>query len=187
MTKVYKLYNSEYYLFINGDILLSPFILIELKKIKIHPNYIRIYGTSDRHNVNVENTKNIENINLHNWLYRNGHQYTLCGQDAFLTSKLTFNAKQINILNEVCVGRIKIDNILLGIAVKDKNITTIDLSNIFQSVHLQYRINNNIIKKDYNWNNDILFKIKSPLIALACMNRIKWYVNKTNYILYTYN
>lgn len=185
MTKVYKLYNAVYYLFINGDILLSPFLNIELSKLKIHLYYKRIYGTSDRHNVYIDAVKKIEDRNRHNIYYKKGRQYTLCGQDAFLTNRNTFNKKQIEILNEIGVGRIKIDNIILGMAVKDKNIITFDLSNIFKAIHLQYHSNYNIIKRDYNWNRDILAKLNSKLITLACMNRIKWKVNITTYKLYT--
>lgn len=180
MTKVYNLFDSEFFLFINGDILLSPFICSELRKLNIQSRVMRIYGTCDRHNVFVDKEKKIENINFHYVAYKTGQQYTLCGQDAYLTNKNTFNKKQIGILNEIGVGRIKIDNIILGMAIKDKNITTIDFSDIFQAIHLQYRNNYRIIKRDYYWNNKILIKLSSPLIGLACMDRIKWKISLSN-------
>lgn len=180
MLKVYSLYNAEFYLYINGDILLSPSLYIDFMKINIFNNQYRIYGTSDRHNAYIDNYDIKLLMINHNNLYNESKQYTLCGQDAFLTKRNTFNEKQIIILNNLAIGRVKIDNIILGMAIKDKEILTIDFSNIFKVVHLQYHKRYAIEKKDYLWNKYVSNKFKSRLIALACMNKIRWTINSSN-------
>lgn len=170
-----KLYDSKFYAYINGDILISPKINSVFKKIDLILYYKRIYITSDRHNVYINNTKNI-NISDHSDLYRKSEKFTRCGMDTFITTKTTFNSKQMNVLNNLTIGRIGIDNILLGMAIKDRNIITLDLSEAVEAIHVKYIIANKtdrIKKVDYNWNKYIAAKFKSDIIGYACLNRIR--------------
>lgn len=163
-------------MYINGDILISPFICHYLIKFNLLEHKKRLYITSDRHNVNIDNITYFH-TNSHKNIYNNGLQYTKCGQDIFLTSKNTFTKNQMKILKNFVVGRTRIDNTILGMALKDKEIITIDLSDVIQAIHLQYskggKYKFNIKKVDYNWNDKMLLKLKSNLTDFACLYDIK--------------
>lgn len=161
-------------MYINGDILISPFILNFFIKISYKLKNKRVYITADRHNIYIDDSSYIE-LDKHNDIYNNAKSYTKCGQDVFITTKRTFNNGQMIILNKIAIGRFGIDNIILGMAVKDKNIITIDISEVAQAVHIKPKNNINsyiIKKKDNSWNYNSIRKANRKVIGFACLDRI---------------
>lgn len=168
-------------MYINGDILVSPFIINFFVKYKYKLKDKRIYITCDRHNIYINHSQFIK-INAHNEIYKCGKQYTKCGQDVFITTKRTFNEDQMIIIKNIAIGRIGIDNIILGMALKDKRIITLDISDIIQATHIQYskQISKNRIKKvDYHWNYNIIKSFSRKLIGFACLDKIHCIYNST--------
>lgn len=60
-------------------------------------------------------------------------------------------------------------------AIKDKDIISLDISNVIQAVHVQYIKRSSIKcvtkKADYKWNYNIIKIMHINLIGFACLNR----------------
>lgn len=58
------------------------------------------------------------------------------GIDYFIFTKYTFSYSDINILNEIVVGRIRYDNIILSIVLLPKSNNVIDVTSYIKAIHL---------------------------------------------------
>lgn len=130
-------YKSNYYMFINGDIIITPNIsdvvvkLNNLTREKMLNKDILCVATRS---TLCYTTNNLYASKYHSDLYFKGAKSRTCSQDAFLMSKNVYNLNN-NVYNNLLVGRAGIDNIILGCGLKNKNVEVIDLTNSLIAIH----------------------------------------------------
>lgn len=130
---------SKFYMYINGDIILSPNIrniiitLIKYINMKIIKSNILCVATRST----IYSTIQFENITYNHYkLYKMGVMSGPYSQDVFLLTKLIYEFNS-EIYNKLLVGRAGIDNIILAVALKNRNIDVIDASDSIAPIHIE--------------------------------------------------
>lgn len=134
-----KLYESKFYMFVNGDIIISPNIRsIIISIIKFMNNHIlkkNILCVATRSSISF----NICNINKnynHYKLYTLGIKSCPYSQDVFIMTKSIYKF-YYELYNKLLIGRAGIDNIILGKAINNKMIDVIDATDSISPIHLE--------------------------------------------------
>lgn len=134
-----KKYKAKFYMYINGDIIISPqirnIIHTLMKYINIRIIRANILCIATRSTI----YSSINNISLyynHYKLYKTGVKSGPYSQDVFIMTKMLY-LYNFKIYNKLLVGRAGIDNIILGTALSNKNIDVIDASDSIAPIHLE--------------------------------------------------
>lgn len=139
MEQSIKRYKSNYYMYINGDIVITPYIYEIIKFI----NKYKEKGVI-KQNILCVATRSTLNFNslffynsiFHYQLYKKGIKSATYSQDVFLMNEMTYKS-HLNTYKNLLIGRAGIDNIILGCALKDKSINVIDFTNSIAAIHLE--------------------------------------------------
>lgn len=132
-------YNSKLYMFINGDIIISPNIRSIIYKIFALTNQKQIKANilcvATRSTILSSTYKNSNSSN-HYILYNSGIKSRSCSIDVFIMTKKLYRLNY-RIYNKLLVGRAGIDNVILAMALKNKNIDVIDATYSIAPIHLE--------------------------------------------------
>lgn len=134
-----KKFKSNYYMYINGDIIITPYIseiIMTLNKYKMK-GFIKnqLLCVATRNTIYYDSIL-IYNSNIHYLLYKRGAKSSSYSQDVFLMSETTYKINS-NIFNHLLIGRAGIDNIILGIALNNSNNYVIDATKSIAAIHLE--------------------------------------------------
>lgn len=134
-----KNYNSNYYMYINGDIIITPhifYIILLLNKYK-QKNILKskLLCVATRSTF-IYSLNFIYKSNNHYQLYMKGIKSATYSQDVFLMNEITYKSHK-DIYNNLLIGRAGIDNIILGCAINDTSIDVIDATNTIAAIHLE--------------------------------------------------
>lgn len=80
--------------------------------------------------------KNISMNDNHDLIWNKSELHSGYGIDYFIFTKYTFSYSHIQILNEIVVGRVRYDNIIVSLALKEKEITVIDTTTYIKAIHI---------------------------------------------------
>lgn len=126
--------NSKIIIYFNSDILFHRNIIMLINYI-INNNgiYKKLLMVGKRGDVfwkNISNNKNYDYI----WNISKLHSGS--GIDYFIFTSFTFSKSDIKILSEIVVGRVRYDNIILALAMKNKNNLVLDTTQFVKAIHL---------------------------------------------------
>lgn len=127
--------NSRIIIYFNSDILFHRNIIMLINYI-INNNgviYKKVLMVGKRGDVfwkNISNNKNYDYI----WNISKLHSGS--GIDYFIFTSFTFSKSDIKILSEIVVGRVRYDNIILALAMKNKNNLVFDTTKFVKAIHL---------------------------------------------------
>lgn len=129
---------SLFYLYINGDILLSPntFPLLQYFYKRMQDRHIRreFLGVGRRRDLHFATYST--STGTHEDLWKSGKEHGVTGIDFFIITKDTYNVTEQQILNNIIIGRKQYDNILVALAVIDPKIYVVDCTHVLKPVHL---------------------------------------------------
>lgn len=80
--------------------------------------------------------RNITNSDNHDLIWSKCKLHSGYGIDYFIFSKFTFSITDIKVLDEIVVGRVRYDNIILSLALKGKEKLVLDTTKYVKAVHL---------------------------------------------------
>lgn len=80
--------------------------------------------------------KNISNNKNHDYIWNISKLHSASGIDYFIFTSFTFSKSDIKILSEIVVGRVRYDNIILALAMKNKNNLVFDTTKFVKAIHL---------------------------------------------------
>lgn len=134
-----KTYVSKFYMFVNGDIIISPYIrkiimtLVKYINFKILKENILCVATRSSLYSNIYNISKSYN---HYKLYKIGKKSSPYSQDVFIMTKYIY-IFNFELYNKLLIGRAGIDNIILGTALNNKMIDVIDGTDSISPIHLE--------------------------------------------------
>lgn len=80
--------------------------------------------------------KNFTNRKDHNLLWNKSKLHSGSGIDYFIFSEYLFSQNDKNILSEIVIGRVRYDNIILSLALKNKMNIVVDATYYIKAIHL---------------------------------------------------
>lgn len=132
-------YKSNYYMYINGDIIITPHIfdiVLLLNKYKqkgiLNRKLLCVATRSTfRYSLNF-----IYKRNNHYQLYMKGIKSATYSQDVFLMNEIAYKS-HLKVYTNLLIGRAGIDNIILGCAINDTSFDVIDATTAIAAIHLE--------------------------------------------------
>lgn len=133
--KSFKITKCKIIVYFNSDILFHRDIILLINFYLNNNLYLKrkILKVGKRGDIYWRNITNIDN---HNLIWSKCKPHSGYGIDYFIFSKFTFSFTDIKILDEIVVGRVRYDNIILSLALKGKDNIVIDTTKYVKAVHL---------------------------------------------------
>lgn len=127
--------NCKIIVYFNSDILFHNNIVKLLNIITTNNSLLhrRLLIVGRRGDINWKNVSNHYN---HDLIWRKCKMHKGYGIDYFIFTKITFSFSDKRILNEIVVGRIRYDNIILSLVLINENNTVIDSTTYIKAIHL---------------------------------------------------
>lgn len=127
--------NCKIIVYFNSDILFRNNIVKLLNIITTNNSLLhrRLLIVGRRGDINWKNVSNHYN---HDLIWRKCKMHKGYGIDYFIFTKITFSFSDKRILNEIVVGRIRYDNIILSLVLINENNTVIDSTTYIKAIHL---------------------------------------------------
>lgn len=137
---------SKIVIYFNSDILFHKnviYLIRTLSRNKLYTKKLLIVGK--RGDIYW---KNVSHFVDHDVIWKNCALHSGSGIDYFIFTKYTFSISDIKILNEIVVGRIRYDNIILSLALKSNKSIVFDSTKYVKAIHLSvsYKEKNELIK-----------------------------------------
>lgn len=135
---VREMWKSLFYIYINGDILLSPstFPLLQFFYHKMLEGYIppSFLGVGRRRDLHFG--LYTLNSGTHDDLWKKGTDHPVTGIDFFIMTDKTYNSTEKEVLENIIIGRKQYDNILVAFAVINPKIYVVDCTSVLKPIHL---------------------------------------------------
>lgn len=155
--------------YFNSDILFHKHVIELIDNLSSHNSYKRkILIAGKRGDIYWNRITKCFN---HNMIWRKCKLHSGSGIDYFIFTRYTFNHNDRIILGEIVVGRIRYDNIILSLALKNSDSIVIDSTEYVKAIHLSIlqKEKNELIKVFINKNiifSRIKNKMTTSIIAL---------------------
>ncbi|KAK8810513.1 hypothetical protein WA158_007088 [Blastocystis sp. Blastoise] len=178
-------YDSMFYGYINGDILVSQDIITIMEQLtcKIYKKELkekvmlmgRRYNRDSYFDIDIGTTKDSIELFIDNTTYLN-EQFITVSIDYFIFTKPTLN---LRLLKPIVVGRNFIDGYFVNLCYHDKSMDFIDLSNALKIVHQNDKKGTfaGEQNKDGFWNKQ---KVGKELLDHESIRHADWFMYKYN-------
>lgn len=122
-------------IYFNSDILFHKNIIVLITSLLINSNilYKRILIVGKRGDIFWKKVYKYRKLDL---LWEKCKLHPGTGIDYFIFTKSAFSISDIEILNKIVVGRVRYDNIILSLALKEKNNFVFDATEYVKAIHL---------------------------------------------------